>query len=104
MPGRGRQGSSFTGKPPVMRLILFLVLVYIFIRLINRFFFQKKPSAHRMQGPFARRDMPASVREMVQDPVCKVYIPKKDALNAVRNGTTYYFCSRDCFERFNGST
>lgn len=86
-----------------MRLILFCVLVYFFIKLINRFFFQKNPSARRMQGPFARPDSAVSVREMVQDPVCKVYIPKKDALTAVRNGTTYYFCSRDCLEKFNGS-
>jgi len=83
-----------------MRLILFLVLVYVFIRLINRFFFAKPQGARRMAG---RPESGPAVREMVQDPVCKVYVPKKDALTLARNGTTYYFCCADCLKKFNGS-
>jgi Cu+-exporting ATPase len=37
---------------------------------------------------------------MVQDPVCKVYVPKTNSLTTVRSGATYYFCSKECLEKF----
>jgi YHS domain-containing protein len=38
---------------------------------------------------------------MVQDPVCKVYLPKRQALilNS-SNRMHYYFCSKECREKF----
>jgi len=83
-----------------MRLILFLVLVYIFIRLINRFFFSATQRTRRMTQPPNRGP---AVREMVQDPVCKIYVPKRDALTLTRDGATYYFCCADCLKKFDAS-
>jgi YHS domain-containing protein len=37
---------------------------------------------------------------LVQDPVCKTFIPRREALTAHRGGTTYYFCSEGCLKRF----
>ncbi|MBI4767839.1 MAG: YHS domain-containing protein [Deltaproteobacteria bacterium] len=38
---------------------------------------------------------------MVQDPVCKVYLPKRQA-NVLKSpkGVYYYFCSTQCREKF----
>ena len=38
---------------------------------------------------------------MVQDPVCKQIIEKKDAkVSIVYNGEKYYFCSKHCRDEF----
>jgi YHS domain-containing protein len=40
---------------------------------------------------------------LVQDPVCKTFIPRREALRADRDGTTYFFCSEGCLKRFQSS-
>jgi YHS domain-containing protein len=37
---------------------------------------------------------------LVQDPVCKTFIPRREALKAERDGTTNFFCSEGCLKRF----
>lgn len=37
---------------------------------------------------------------LVQDPVCKTFIPRRDALKAEKGGQTYFFCSEGCLKRF----
>jgi YHS domain-containing protein len=38
--------------------------------------------------------------ELVQDPYCQMYIPQKSALKKRVAGRDYYFCNRQCLERF----
>ncbi|MDK2934420.1 MAG: hypothetical protein PWP27_2230 [Clostridiales bacterium] len=37
---------------------------------------------------------------MVQDPVCKMYINPNTAVKATIDGQTYYFCSESCKNKF----
>jgi YHS domain-containing protein len=37
---------------------------------------------------------------LVQDPVCKTFIPRREALRTNRDGNTYFFCSEGCLKRF----
>lgn len=37
---------------------------------------------------------------MVQDPVCRTYVPKESAVSARIGGQTYFFCSQDCAHTF----
>ena len=37
---------------------------------------------------------------LVQDPMCKTFIPRREALRTERDGTTYFFCSEGCLKRF----
>lgn len=37
---------------------------------------------------------------LVQDPVCKTFIPRRDALKTQRDGKEYFFCSEGCLKRF----
>jgi len=38
---------------------------------------------------------------MVQDPVCKMIFEKSDAKEHIDyKGETYYFCSKECLEKF----
>jgi len=43
---------------------------------------------------------PASRNDMVQDPVCKMYVPRGSAVSADIGGQTYLFCSRGCADTF----
>ena len=38
--------------------------------------------------------------ELVKDPVCETYVPRRSALARPAGAVTYYFCSRACAERF----
>jgi len=40
---------------------------------------------------------------LVQDPVCKTFIPRREALLTEKGGTTYFFCSEGCLKRFQSS-
>ena len=37
---------------------------------------------------------------LVQDPVCKTFIPRREALKTQRDGQTYFFCSEGCLKSF----
>lgn len=37
---------------------------------------------------------------LVQDPVCKTFIPRREALRSEKDGATYFFCSEGCLKRF----
>ena len=38
--------------------------------------------------------------QMIQDPNCRVFIPKGVAVQEQIGGQTYFFCSRDCAKAF----
>ncbi|MDH3454088.1 MAG: transcriptional regulator [Desulfuromonadales bacterium] len=38
--------------------------------------------------------------EMIQDPECGTYVPRNDAVTAQHKGTTHYFCSTDCRDKY----
>lgn len=37
---------------------------------------------------------------MVKDPYCHVYFPKRNGISLKRNGQVFYFCSKECKEKF----
>lgn len=77
----------------VLRLMLVagvLVAGYFLLRSAIK---QYRESARPAQPPAARN-------EMVQDPVCKTYVPRGSAVSADIGGQTYLFCSRDCADTF----
>jgi uncharacterized protein len=79
-----------------MRFIIFAVLVYLLYRLIRGIFL----AAPKQQGRREPASGPAIVDEMVIDPVCRVYIPRREALTARVEGETVYFCSRECMNKY----
>ena len=47
---------------------------------------------------------PATRDELVRDPVCQTYVPRKKAIPRSAGTATYYFCSRDCADKFAART
>jgi YHS domain-containing protein len=75
------------------RLLLILgllIILYVLVRKALREF--NKPSIPGQSG--AEND------QMIQDPVCRTYIPRGTAVSASIGGQTYYFCSMTCAQTF----
>jgi len=46
------------------------------------------------------RDSKSEPEELVQDPNCQTYIPKRSALKKRIAGKDYYFCDRECMKKY----
>jgi uncharacterized protein len=68
----------------ILRFLFFLLLVYLFLKLY--FSLRRPPPSPR------RKDDDARGEEMVQDPQCRSYLPKSEAM--LRGD--HYFCSERC--------
>jgi YHS domain-containing protein len=73
------------------RLILWLVLVTIIVRMVWRFVHAIMEGA----GLLNQSSPPASVK-LVRDPVCGVFVVPSHALTAGSGNSTKYFCSEKC--------
>ena len=79
----------------MMRIIVILALAVIAYLLLKRFLAGAFPSSMHRKGPG-----PPITDELVKDPVCGVYVPKKEALVYSRGGKLYYFCCEECLKKF----
>ena len=78
----------------MVRLLWFFLLAGIVFWLLKRAF---SPGKRKAVGPEEAGE------EMVQDPVCNVYVPKKQAVVLKQAGKeTRYFCSTRCRDKFLG--
>lgn len=72
--------------------VLLIVLYYLIrraIRKIGQDGALEKPKDGRLSG-----------NQMVQDPVCRVFVPRENAVKENIGGQTYFFCSRGCAAEF----
>jgi YHS domain-containing protein len=75
-----------------MRLLILIVLAFLLYRVVKKYLrLDQKREQHPEGGP---------VDEMVQDPSCMTYIPRRTAYRKVIASREYFFCSRECAEKF----
>jgi len=75
------------------RLILFIVLGSILYYVLHSLMRDVPSLTKKTDG----RDEP---EELVQDPCCQTYIPKRSALKKKVAGRVLYFCGQECMERY----
>jgi len=75
------------------RLLLVVGLLVILYFLARR-------AIRELSGWKGQAQALASKNQMVQDPVCRMYVPRGSAVAESIGGQTYYFCSRDCAQTF----
>ena len=76
----------------MLRLLFFGILAYFVFRFVQKV---------RLSGGRDRSSTAIGpVDEMVQDPNCGTYIPKKGAVGKTVGGETQYFCSQACADAF----
>ena len=75
------------------RIILILGLLVVLYFLLRSAFRQFK-------GQGEPDLLPPGKNQMVQDPVCKVFVPRGAAITEDIGGQKYYFCSQSCAQKF----
>jgi len=73
----------------ILFVFLFLLLYAILRFLIKDIFVQRK----KFNGKF-------EPEELIQDPYCQTYIPKRTAVRKRVGGRDYYFCGKECVRKF----
>jgi YHS domain-containing protein len=74
----------------LLLIIGLLILLYFFVRKALREF---SKSGNSETGLGWRQ-------QMIQDPVCRNYVARGQAIAAHVGGQTYYFCSTECAQNF----
>lgn len=75
-----------------MRLLILILLAYVLYRILRAFITKVLKVKNG--------DHEGTVDVMVQDPSCQTYIPMRSARRKVIGGKEYYFCCRECCEKF----
>jgi uncharacterized protein len=77
------------------RFILFILLLLFFYTIL--YYLIKDMAVRRKKS--SREPEP---EELVQDPYCQTYIPKRTAIKKRVRGENYHFCSKGCLRKFLG--
>ena len=72
----------------LLLIFLFLIVYYLF-----RLFIKSLSSSKKKTEGW-------EPEELVQDPNCQTYIPKRSALKKRVSGRDYYFCKKECLDNF----
>lgn len=79
-----------------MRLLIYIILTFIAYQIYK---FMRR-GLDRPEQVNRKKDDGVITAELVEDPVCHTYCPKNEALMASMNGKSYYFCSKECKQKF----
>jgi YHS domain-containing protein len=73
----------------ILYTILFFILYYVLLYLLRNILSPKKGMSRESEP-----------EELVQDPNCQTYIPKRSAVKKRFSGNVLYFCSQECMKRY----
>ena len=76
----------------MVRFIILAILAYVLYRLVKGVF-SPRVKVHRGSAQ-------GFVDEMVQDPFCKTYVPRRDSVRRVIQGQEVFFCSDACADKY----
>jgi YHS domain-containing protein len=80
---------------------LTLAILLVVLAVVVRAVVTALMAAIRSQGAGRARDPVRALRdELVRDPVCDTYVPRRAATMRTRGSVTRYFCSPACAEKF----
>ncbi len=92
----GDRANPPSSKFTMQRLLLIIILSFLIYRLFKNLFSSRED--RRKSIPEDRSQIGS--KEMVKDPQCNTYIPKDEAISRRIRGQSYYFCSKECAQRF----
>jgi YHS domain-containing protein len=76
-----------------LRIIFYALLAYIVYKFIRLY---QILSQKRSSPPKSKQ----SSGLMVKDEICNTYLPKEDAIKELKEGKEYFFCSKECRQKF----
>ena len=79
----------------MVRITIFFLLIALVIFLIRSYFLSTSDK---------RKEEASDFMELVQDPNCKIYLPRSEAFEYTISGVTHCFCSENCAKEFQNKT
>ena len=88
----------------VIRLVVLAVLGIIAWLLLRSLVSRNMTDGRKRTVPGSGKEQqdPKVQDVLVEDPVCHTLVPKNQAIRLRKDGTTYYFCSDTCCDKFAG--
>jgi YHS domain-containing protein len=80
----------------VIRFIIYAIIIYIIFRIIKHAFRTQSAQKNRDHLPSEN----VQREDLVEDTVCHTYIPLSQSYKKELAGTNYYFCSKECYDKF----
>jgi hypothetical protein len=94
----------------LFRALYWLILAILVITVLRgvlgflaRMFFNAAAGPGRPQGAPQKapgKSDPLKPESLKKDPVCGTFVAPSSALQKERDGQTYFFCSKECLDRF----
>ncbi|RZB35256.1 MAG: hypothetical protein SRB1_01024 [Desulfobacteraceae bacterium Eth-SRB1] len=79
-----------------MRLLILLAVIYLGYRALKSWMLPNQP----LQKPVSGKAANKIDDEMIKDPYCNVYFPKRNGVHLKIDGNDLYFCSTECRDKF----
>lgn len=80
----------------MLRFFVFIILIYVLYKLVNTVRQLKPAKSENSQF----KSSSAGGEDLVEDPVCHTYVPLSQAYQKEISGKNYYFCSKQCSEKY----
>jgi YHS domain-containing protein len=80
----------------MFRFFVFIILIYVLYKVIKNVG-KLKPVK---KGNYQFKASPDGGEDLVEDPVCHTYVPLGQAFKKEISGNDYYFCSKQCSEKY----
>ena len=78
----------------MIRVLLLAILSFLVVRALRTIF------RGVIVGAAGGARSPSSSVKLVRDPVCGTHVTPRSNLSITTKGTTYYFCSEQCRDKF----
>ena len=74
--------------------------IILILGLLGALYFLIRRALRKLKGREKPNGILPGANQMIQDPVCLVFVPKGAAITEDIAGQTYYFCSKACAHKF----
>jgi len=79
-----------------MRLLIIIGVAYLAYRALKSWMLQNVSTKRTVNG-----ETTGEIDDvMIKDPFCQVYFPKRNGVHLKADGEDFYFCSKECRDRF----
>jgi len=76
----------------MLRFLFIVILGYLIYRTLKGVFVSRRVLNNDQGG--------GVINEMVQDPFCKTYIPKRESIKRRIGRKEFFFCNNECADKF----
>ena len=80
----------------MIRFFIFIILIYLLYKIIN----EVKQLKQEKNENYQYKSTNVGGEDLMEDPVCHTYVPLSQAYKKEISGKDYYFCSKQCSDKY----